>query len=150
MPTSVHPPQAILNDPMSQHSSQQLSFVRSHRKSAVVGLTPLIDVVFMLLLFFMLATSFEHWRSIELSAGSNQLTATDPDRRFLLLRVLPEQLDLSGEVVTIAQIRQHLDGLTASTRLVVQPTDDVPLQRLVTIMDELASAGIDNPIVSID
>jgi len=130
--------------------SQHLSFTRSHRKSAVVSLTPLIDVVFMLLLFFMLATSFERWRSIELSAGSNQLAATDPDRRFLVLRVSQEQLDLGGEVVTIPQVRQRLDGLPASTRLVVKPADDVPLQRLVTVMDELAVAGIDRPIVSID
>lgn len=130
--------------------SQQLSFTRSHRKSAVVSLTPLIDVVFMLLLFFMLATSFERWRSIEVSAGSHRLAATDPDRRFLLLRVTQKQLDLAGEAVTTAQIAQRLDRLPASTRLVVQPADDVRLQRLVTVMDELAVAGIDGPILSID
>jgi len=130
--------------------SQPLSFTRSHRKSAVVSLTPLIDVVFMLLLFFMLATSFEHWRSIELSAGSTRLAAPDPDRRLLLLRVTKEHIDLDGEPVTVTQVRERLDSLPASARVVVKPADDVPLQRLVNVVDELAVAGIDQPIVSID
>jgi len=130
--------------------TQPLSFARSHRKSAVVSLTPLIDVVFMLLLFFMLATSFERWRSIELTAGSNQLAATDPDRRFLVLQVTRQQLDLAGEITSIDQVRQRLNKLPPSTRLVVKPADDVSLQRLVTVMDELATAGINQPIVSID
>ncbi|MGB7302333.1 MAG: biopolymer transporter ExbD [Burkholderiaceae bacterium] len=130
--------------------SQPLSFSRPHRKSAVVSLTPLIDVVFMLLLFFMLATRFDGWRSIELSAGSDQLAPTDPDRHFLRLRVSQAQLTLAGEVVSLAQVAQRLAQLPSSTRLVVEPADDVPLQRLVTVMDELATAGIDRPIVSID
>jgi len=46
-------------------------------KSNKISLTPLIDVVFILLLFFMLSSSFSHWFSIDISmaqgAKSKQL-----------------------------------------------------------------------------
>ena len=38
------------------------------RRRPLISLTPLIDVVFILLVFFMLASSFLDWRSIDLNA----------------------------------------------------------------------------------
>ncbi|MFK7963132.1 MAG: ExbD/TolR family protein [Burkholderiaceae bacterium] len=130
--------------------NEPLSFNRSNRRSKVVSLTPLIDVVFMLLLFFMLATSFEHWRSIELSAGSEQLAQVDKEREFILLEVTPEYLNVAGAPVSLEQIKAQLNARSETTRLVVKPVDEVSLQRLVTVMDEISAAGIEQPIVSID
>ena len=39
----------------------------AQKKRPLISLTPLIDVVFILLVFFMLASSFLDWRSIDLS-----------------------------------------------------------------------------------
>ena len=39
------------------------------RKKSLVNLTPLIDVVFILLIFFMLASNFIRWHYIELAVG---------------------------------------------------------------------------------
>lgn len=130
--------------------NQSLAFTRSHRRSAVVSLTPLIDVVFMLLLFFMLATSFDRWRSIELSAGSNRLAATSSDRQTLVLTVKTDRLLLADEQVTALNVSQRLQSLPANTRLVVRPDEHVILQRLISVMDELALAGIEQPVLSID
>ena len=41
----------------------------SARKRSLVNLTPLIDVVFILLIFFMLASNFIRWHSLEISVG---------------------------------------------------------------------------------
>ncbi len=130
--------------------NQSLAFTRSHRRSAVVSLTPLIDVVFMLLLFFMLATSFDRWRSIELSAGSNRLAAAPSDRQTLVLTVTTDRLLLAGEQVTAPDVSQRLQSLPENTRLVVRPDERVVLQRLISVMDELALAGIEQPVLSID
>ncbi|OPX55898.1 Biopolymer transport protein ExbD [Oceanospirillum multiglobuliferum] len=50
----------------------------SHRKLSV-SLTPLIDVVFILLLFFMLSSNFLHWGSVELArSGSDEKSLNAP------------------------------------------------------------------------
>ena len=43
---------------------------KPRRRRSPISLTPLIDVVFILLVFFMLASSFLDWRSITLAAPS--------------------------------------------------------------------------------
>ncbi|WVM94262.1 MotA/TolQ/ExbB proton channel family protein [Halopseudomonas pachastrellae] len=47
------------------------------KKRRGISLTPLIDVVFILLLFFMLSSNFMHWRQISLSSANQ--TENTPD-----------------------------------------------------------------------
>ncbi|WP_299392683.1 biopolymer transporter ExbD [Pelagibius sp.] len=116
---------------------------RSGRRRALVSLTPLIDVVFILLVFFMLASSFLDWRAIDLStpAGTSAGAAMEG---ALLVEVLPARLRLSGEVLSIetlatrvtAQLRERPDR-----RVLVRPAEGVALQRVVQILDRLAAVG---------
>ncbi len=45
-------------------------------KTAAISLTPLVDVVFILLIFFMLASSFMDWRQIEVTTTASQGSAS--------------------------------------------------------------------------
>jgi biopolymer transport protein ExbD len=63
-----------------------------------VGLTSLIDVIFLLLLFFMLATSFSRYQAMPVGAGQEGGGA---QTRPALLRLHDaERLDLNGVPVT--------------------------------------------------
>ena len=46
------------------------------RRRRLIGLAPLIDVVFILLLFFMLTTNFTRWRELpfDLPAAASELS----------------------------------------------------------------------------
>jgi len=111
-----------------------------------VILTPLVDVVFILLVFFMLASSFADRRII------NMLTPADADRAVwsnsssaLLVRLGRDgSLNLSGEQMSPAQLAQEVAGRsvggTAYTYL-VQPDNDVSLQQVVFVIDLLKSSG---------
>ena len=67
----------------------------------LITLTPLIDVVFILLVFFMLASSYLDWRSIDLTVSSGAGAATSAQRAILInLRS-----DGNGEIDRI-----HVDG----------------------------------------
>ena len=47
-----------------------MQFGQQRPTGRLISLTPLIDVVFILLVFFMLASSFLDWRSIDLTVSS--------------------------------------------------------------------------------
>ena len=119
---------------------------RSGRKRPLVSLTPLIDVVFILLVFFMLATSFLDWRAIDLDAPV-QAAAGKASDNALLVEIRGQDLRLAGETVSLVGLARRLKERLAEKpdqRLLIQPADRVPLQRTVTVLDRLKAAGAAN------
>lgn len=73
-------------------------------------MTPLIDVIFLLLLFFMLTSTFSSFGEIELSQATSG-TATqkaEPSQR-LFMQLGPERIVLNGAEVTLADLVADLD-----------------------------------------
>ncbi|MCG6657833.1 biopolymer transporter ExbD [Halomonas campisalis] len=66
-----------------------MRFVRRRRDPVEVNLTPLIDVVFLLLIFFMVSTTFETRQALELTLPES-VTGTDLERSPVTL-VVTEQ-----------------------------------------------------------
>ncbi|TQV76302.1 ExbD/TolR family protein [Denitrobaculum tricleocarpae] len=114
------------------------------RRRQLISLTPLIDVVFILLVFFMLASSFLDWRSIELntpgtSQGGERLEGT------LLIDIRPDGLRLSGETLSPEALILRVVELLAKDperRILVRPADGVVMQETVTLLDSLSAAGV--------
>lgn len=113
-----------------------------------MSLTPMIDVVFLLLIFFMLASRFGGDQVLALSGGGAGSGAVwdGPPR---LVRIEPQALHLNGAEIAadglIAALRPLMPDPGAS--VVVRAGDGVSLQRLIGVMDVLQGAGITNLIV---
>lgn len=119
---------------------------RPRRKRPIIGLTPLIDVVFILLIFFMLASSFLNWRAIDLSAPVRAAVAPVKSDT-LKIEILPNGISVDGESASPEVLaRQVADRLAVDSELliVIQPAVAVPLQRTVTIVDQLHALGAYN------
>ena len=117
---------------------------RPSPRKRLVSLTPLIDVVFILLLFFMLASSFIEWRAIVLNVPAGG-SAGSQDRESLVIGVNRDgKLRLNGEAVTWEGLKTRIRPVLArdaAQPFVVQPEADVPLQGIVTVLDRLAAVG---------
>ena len=114
------------------------------RRRPLISLTPLIDVVFILLVFFMLASSFLDWRSIDLNAPA-QAAAGPAMEGALLVEVRPGQLLLSGESVSLDVLTSRVAERVAAKpdqRVVVKSAVGVPLQDVVNVLDRLTEAGV--------
>ncbi len=115
-----------------------------HRRRPIIGLTPLIDVVFILLIFFMLASSFLDWRAIPLEVPR---TAFGPNAevRGVLVRIKRNgTVDLNGLAVDERTLRFRLRDLVRTSpnvRVLVQPQSGVPLQNVVRVLDQLSATG---------
>lgn len=109
----------------------------------LIGLTALIDVVFILLVFFMLASSLMNWQAIEMDAPASAAVGT-PVIGSWLVRVQPESLDLNAETLSADALAARIAtriGADPTQRILVQPAPGVTLQRLVDILDLLRNAG---------
>ena len=130
---------------MSKNNRQ---FGERPRERPTVNIAPLIDIVFLLLVFFMLTTSFLERHAVMLSLPHSSATATS-DKKPVILRVFadgrfgdadslilsPTQLGLMavGELETDPQRRFHI----ASDR-------QAPVQATLEVMDILRGAGVEN------
>jgi biopolymer transport protein ExbD len=114
------------------------------RPRRLTSLTPLIDVVFILLLFFMLATSFAKSNSISLqiptSGGS---TSIEGD---LLIRILESnKLDVNGQTINLDELENAVAGFASKEDkpgVLVLPENSVPLHIVVRVFDTLNSVGL--------
>ena len=116
------------------------------RRRHHISLTPLIDVVFILLVFFMLASSLMDWRGIDIATGSAPADADNPPSATVIVRADDTLQFEGGSFGAPADIAETLKRQLAAgeiSSVVVQPADGVTLGRTISVFDALAGSGID-------
>lgn len=119
---------------------------RYRSSSPVIGLTPLIDVVFILLVFFMLASSFLDWRGYEMSVTvQDKSTASKSDTSPAIVRIDGSgAITLNGDSMPLDKLAALITRDHAGAPVHLQPVNGAKLQSLVHVMDVLGRDGIKN------
>jgi biopolymer transport protein ExbD len=130
-------------------------FARSQREEDELDMTPMVDVTFLLLIFFMVTASFSLQKSIEMprqqtDAPSTQAIEEDPEE----LDQIELQIDeLGGFLVLAADWEAETPGkqnlisklreakVTDAAKLIIKVHEDAILQSLVDGMDAGTIAG---------
>ena len=112
------------------------------QKRRGISLTPLIDVVFILLLFFMLTSSFIQWQSLDLtmSTGEGSEVSGEPP---LMLGMAPDGRPiLPDEPLVFLDDRQLSDLLAGGDRTVIlTPPPASSIQQVVWLLDKVGGLG---------
>ena len=114
-------------------------------KRPPIGLTALADVVFLLLVFFMLASSFLEWRAIDLKLPAETEAAGAFGEPPIVVSIADDgALRLDGAPVAGAdlgaRLLERLAG-DAGHPVVVLAADEVPLQRTIEVLEAVSAAG---------
>lgn len=95
-------------------------------------MTSLIDVIFLLLLFFMLSSTFTRFAEIDLTAGGSG-GGISADQRPVFIRLGPDFLELNGQTAQMEKLRNLLTEIEKPSVLVsLQKT--VTAQRLTDLL----------------
>ncbi len=118
-------------------SRQAIMPMRRHRRSGQMSLTPLVDVVFILLIFFMLQTNFLRPRAIEFSHSAG---SSDASTDLALIGVEMHangSIWLNGGASSMAELRAYASRIqeVEKTRVLLAVDHDVILQDAVEVMD---------------
>ncbi len=116
------------------------------RRSRRPSLTPMIDVVFLLLVFFMLASQFGKDTGLRLSGAGTGQTYAGPPR---LVDILPDGIRLNGTPVTAGQLPKALAPLMQSPAdtIVMRGEGGADVQRLLDVAGGLRAAGYETLVV---
>lgn len=112
------------------------------RKARRISLTALIDVVFILLMFFMLTSTFSQWKSVDFHSpvASNEPSADQPALWVLAVDGSLRSVDDSRLIAAGKAIDPS--AFAADAVLVLLPEADASVQTIVTRLEELKGLGL--------
>ena len=117
---------------------------KPRRPNTLMNITPLIDVVFILLVFFMLATSFAQYRLIGVETPrETEISRTEAGAVVILLEA-DGGIRFDGEAIEPSTLSAEVRRVLAIDPLrgfLVRPLPGVPLQDAVTSFDQTRDEG---------
>ncbi len=124
-----------------------MNFRQLRRPEVSINLTPLIDVVFLLLIFFMVSTSFSELTQLVVDLPEAEGDSANTDNALLLVVDVQGDMTLDGEPVPndarglSVALGQRLSGNTAIS-VTLSADAMTPHQYVVTAMDVAAQLNI--------
>ena len=114
-----------------------------YEEELVVNITSLIDVIFILLIFFMVSTQFKR-SSLPLDLPRSE-DATQERNTTKVLAVSADRMELDGESVTLEALESTLSSMYAhepELALSLECERTVEFEKIVQILTKIQAAGI--------
>jgi biopolymer transport protein ExbD len=109
-----------------------------------LDIAPLIDIVFLLLVFFMLTSTFLVPEAIELELPESSSASVTEAMPITVSLDQTGQLALNGEYIELAQLRMALEPLlkqNTESAITLKSDAHTEVQQLLKVMDEIRAAG---------
>jgi len=113
-----------------------------------INLTPMLDVVFIMLIFFIVTASFVKEVGIDVNRPDAPITETKPeDANILIVIDMNDDIWIDRRIIDPRAVRANIERLHAENpqgSVVIQPNKRSTNKMLVTIMDAARQANVYN------
>lgn len=120
-------------------------------EQANVDMTPLIDVVFILLIFFILSASFQQQNQIKVERPNSQITDSLSSVSVTVSVDEQGQIWLDNQAVEVAMLTSRIKQKFTQANnvsVVIDVDKSVNSGRLIQIIDKVRIAGVNNVAVA--
>jgi biopolymer transport protein ExbD len=121
-----------------------MQFRRRTRPSVAIDIAPLVDVVFLLVIFFAVSTTFLESAGLELELPSSTSTAQREVEDLTVVLAADGGLSLEGEEIDREQLTERLTDLLADAErkvVVLRADTNTTHGEVVKIMDLIRASG---------
>ena len=123
-----------------------MRFREENEENFALDLTPLIDVVFLLLIFFMVSTVFVDFkRKMDISLPSSKSSTSDSTPKAITLELtFDKQVFLNGRKIHINSLEQALAEISPSKKnaAIIRADKNLSYGDVIKVMGTLQSAQI--------
>lgn len=110
-----------------------------------INLTPMLDVVFILLIFFIVTTSFVKETGVDINRPS-AATAEKKSKGNILIAIKPnDDIWIDNRSIDVRAVRANIQRLKArfpQSSVIIQSDKDARTGTLVKVMDQIRLAGV--------
>ena len=122
-----------------------LDFLHHHEEELTVNITSLIDVIFILLIFFMVSTQFKK-TSLPLDLPRSEETAEQHEQDSAkVLALNADAMELDGNLITMDALQPTLEAMYAQNQnlaLSLECERTVDFEQVVQVLTKIQNAGI--------
>ncbi|MBR1715815.1 MAG: biopolymer transporter ExbD [Treponema sp.] len=122
-----------------------LEFLKHSEEELSINITSMIDVIFILLIFFMVSTQFKK-ASLPLDLPRSEETAeSEQQDSTKVLAVNANQMELDGKIVSLEELEPILEKMYSENQnlaLSLECERTVEFERIVQILTKIQNAGI--------
>lgn len=130
-----------------------MRFMSRREEEPRISIAPLIDIVFLLLIFFMVTSHFDIASGvrIDLPKVTRRIIGEEEESRITLIVDRSAQTYLEGKKIDLNSLKKRLEALIEQRgflHLILQADKEVPHGKVVQIMDLAKSAGVRSIIIA--
>ena len=111
-----------------------------------INLTPMLDVVFIMLIFFIVTASFVKEAGLDVNRPDAPITESKPEEANILIAInANDEIWIDRRLIDPRAVRANIERLHAENpngSVVIQPNKQSTNKMLVTIMDASRLAGV--------
>ena len=113
-----------------------------------ISLTPIIDVVFILLIFFMLATNFQSFNKTEIEISNEAASVSQSDKKIFLIEFNKDsEFKLNGTTASLDSIKSDIISSKNNGDdfvVITKPLEGADVQLILSVLANLKSSNIEN------
>jgi biopolymer transport protein ExbD len=130
-----------------------MRFIKAPEEEPNISIAPLIDIVFLLLIFFMVTSHFDIASGVQISLPevAQRLMNEEKNTRVTLVVDKSSETYLEGQKIDMNDLQDKLSRFVQEREilhLVLQADKDVSHGKVVEIMDIAKSAGVQSIIIA--
>ena len=122
---------------------------REDEGDQAINLTPMLDVVFIMLIFFIVTATFVKEVGLDVNQPDDDKPKTvDPDKKSIVVRITNrDRIVISQRDVDWRSVRANIERLHAENPeapVIIQPHQDSTTEAMIHVMDSARQAGVYN------
>ena len=119
-----------------------------------ISLTPIIDVVFILLIFFMLATNFQSFSKTDINLSNESASITQSDKKVYVIEFdVDNKFKLNGQDYKLSTIKEKILSEQSTDEdliVVIKPGEKTNVQQMLTLIESLKKSNISNVTLGVE
>jgi biopolymer transport protein ExbD len=119
-----------------------MDFETRQRTSPTINLTPLIDCIFTLVIFIILAANFQRIQTLDVSVPEAESSNEAEIESLVITIPVTGTIKVENEKIELSELKHELQSKISRYKTVLLVADrSVPVQRLVQILSDVQAVG---------
>ena len=122
------------------------TFIKKN-KNVEINITPLIDIVFLLLIFFMLATEFSDFKTIDMTTPIVRELNIKNDEPLLVELSSEGQIKINKILINYSNLEKQIKNFKknqSDPQVMISTPEETEINILIKVMDAIRISGVDN------